>query len=60
MDETATHGPTFDVEGEYERLIKNNQELHSKGFISPTAARKAAEKIRQWRRSNLYLQLGTG
>ena len=58
---TGTIGdPTlFDVESEKNRLINNVSELYSLHLLSPTAARKAQEKIQQWARSNAHRQIGT-
>lgn len=56
---TAHEPKKFNVESEYTRLIKNVQELYNADFISPTAARKASEKIRRWRKENVHRQIGT-
>lgn len=59
MTSTTYEQPKFDVNAEYKRLIENNLEMYNRDFISSTAARKAAKKIRQWRAANSHRQFDT-
>ena len=59
MIDTVCEARKFDVAAEYERLLKMNQELYVKGFISGSAARKAVDKIEHWRNANRCHQIVT-
>ncbi len=59
MDETTCDPSKFDVEAEYKRLSSNLTDLYNKNILSITAGRKAAEKLRHWRKVNLHNQINT-